>query len=849
MNTVFDTANIAVYGKAVKMDISKVRYTLRYTKKALRDKGYRNRARYYDAYKTCAVDDKMIMYEAFFGRAITCNPGALFNYILNDERFKDYTHVWSLEKSEFRSLIVEKYKNYPNVIFVEPATKEYFRYLSTAKYLINNVTWQAYFTKKDEQVVINTWHGIPLKSLGYDIPDGKTNVSNIIRNMLFTDYLISPVEYTTENFKKAFKLEGIFPGKIIETGYPRTDMSYNVDKDALEKELKKYGVRYDKTKKLIMYAPTWKGEQYANPNIDTAEYDRFIQAVESAVDLNEYQVLFKPHQIVYKSLVAAGKLKDFYIPATVDTNTLLGATDVLISDYSSIFFDFLITDKPILFYVPDLADYAETRGLYFSVEDLPGPTTDSLEQLAEWCKNINDYKSLFDYSKYENAKKRFVTYDDSNVCQRVVDAVFFGKTDHLIDIEAKTKKKLLFHTDKILANGISSSMFSLLNHIDTSKYDVSFYAIGPKNSFTMNYLDGINDDIRVIYRSSAMNVNIKDDVKKEYCLDKAIVSKDDGDFADVYYSAEYKRCFGDARFDYIINFSGFSAYWANVYKSQTKAKNIIWMHSVLASEYNRNVNGKLIFKRNLDNIYKIYKYLDKYVSCSKITMELNKELLLNDTNADKFAYMFNLIDYNKINKGVEEYQTVELNSKEYSVAMRDDFNIAVVPTPDKNCKVLATVGRLSPEKNQISLIKAFARINKENPDTQLYIIGDGPSLEELRECVNECGMDGKIILTGNINNPFGLLSKCDCFILPSFYEGQPMVLLEARTLGIPVIMSNFATVRDSSFENGQLIIGMEEDEIYEGLKHFVNGSVPNEYKFDPVAYNEKCLKEFESCLD
>ena len=273
------------------------------------------------------------------------------------------------------------------------------------------------------------------------------------------------------------------------------------------------------------------------------------------------------------------------------------------------------------------------------------------------------------------------------------------------------------------------------------------------------------------------------------------------------------------------------------------------MHSVLASEYNRNVNGTLIFKRNLDNIYKIYKYLDKYVSCSKITMELNKELLLDDENADKFGYMFNLIDYNKINKGVKEYQTIELNSKEYSVAMRDDNSITVVPTPDRDCKVLATVGRLSNEKNQINLIKAFARINRENPDTLLYIIGDGPILEDLRECISECNMNGKVILTGNINNPFGLLNECDCFILPSYYEGQPMVLLEARTLGLPVIMSNFATVRDSSFENGQLIIGMEEDDIYEGLKHFVDGSVPNEYKFNPVDYNKKCLEEFEACLN
>lgn len=128
------------------------------------------RADYYEARQSCEIDDHMILYEAFYGRGITCNPGALFRYLLSDARFSDYTHVWVLEESADRDRIIAEFADKANVRFVEPFTNDYLKYLSTAKYLINNSTWPNYFSKKEGQVVINTWHGIPLKSLYYDIP-------------------------------------------------------------------------------------------------------------------------------------------------------------------------------------------------------------------------------------------------------------------------------------------------------------------------------------------------------------------------------------------------------------------------------------------------------------------------------------------------------------------------------------------------------------------------------------------------------------------------------------------------------------------------------------------------------
>jgi len=105
-----------------------------------------------------------------------------------------------------------------------------------------------------------------------------------------------------------------------------------------------------------------------------------------------------------------------------------------------------------------------------------------------------------------------------------------------------------------------------------------------------------------------------------------------------------------------------------------------------------------------------------------------------------------------------------------------------------------------------------------------------------------------VILTGNISNPFAYMKRCQCFILPSLHEGQPIVLLEARTLQMPLIIGKFSSVSDSVMENGQLLIDTDEESIYQGMKEFMLGNVPS-YSFSPERYNEEAYGDFEKLLD
>ena len=333
------------------------------------------------------IKEKCILYEAFGGRGMTCSPHAIFKYLLTQTEFQEYLHVWVIDDFSDNEPWMGLYRDDPNVKFIKFQSVEYREYLATAKYLINNVSFPGYFTKRKEQIFVDTWHGIPLKTIGFDIPAGKVSAGNTVRNFLAADYLIAPNHFMTEIYENAFKMKNLYPGKILEIGQPRNDSYFHTDREAIFKKLQMAGVEADPKKKLILYAPTWKGSRYSSPDTSLDAYEKMIRTIEENVDTREYQVLVKPHQIVYYHIKDTVGITGQYIPATVDTNELLRATDVLISDYSSIYFDYLVSKKPILFFIPDLAEYKNYRGLYFGIDKLPGPVAETYEQLGDYVKD------------------------------------------------------------------------------------------------------------------------------------------------------------------------------------------------------------------------------------------------------------------------------------------------------------------------------------------------------------------------------------------------------------------------------------------------------------------------------
>ena len=214
------------------------------------------RAYYAKCYREHAIQEHWILYEAFAGRGILCNPKAMFEALRRRSEFKDYRHIWVLDSMKSHKDLICKYKNDPSVIFIERHSKEYLKYLAEAKYLINNSTFPGYFIKRKEQVYINTWHGIPLKKMGYDMPGGNFNSANTIRNFLAADFLLSANKFQSDMYWKSYKLEGLWNGKVIETGHARNDVFWSDSKESIYKHLDSLGLPGSHKKKIVLYAPT-----------------------------------------------------------------------------------------------------------------------------------------------------------------------------------------------------------------------------------------------------------------------------------------------------------------------------------------------------------------------------------------------------------------------------------------------------------------------------------------------------------------------------------------------------------------------------------------------------------------
>lgn len=530
------------------------------------------RIKYAEMYKNLPLEENMILYEAYAGRGLICSPYAIFKRFTQRDDFKDYIHVWSLEDIEKQKDTIERYAGYDNVIFVQRDTLEYCEYLAKTKYLISNLSFPNYYTKKAGQIYINTWHGIPLKTLGFDIPDGRITGLNTIRNFLAVDVFLSPNRFMTERFKYAFRLEGLFEGKIMESGMPRNDNFFNTDRDEVLSKLEAAGVSVDPSKKIIMYAPTWKGEKYSNPDTSTKQYFELIDAVEKNVNTDEYQILVKPHQIVYKNIVDKGEvLTDKFIPATIDANEIMSVVDVMISDYSSIYFDYLASGRPILFYISDLKEYKEQRGLYFGIDKLPGPIAETLDELGKMVSDIPAAISSMK-EKYDTEKEWACSHDDGNVCERVIDKIIVKQDfSGLISCDHTSKKKLIMYSGGLKPGKLRDKLDKFISEFDFDKNDLTLIVPHTESDEIFEWIRNVDSRVRVLRRTGTHAADVQEKENMEIVAKHGRKDPDYEAFYSKYYprqafERELMRIAGQTHFDYAIDFSEKSEYFRNVFE-------------------------------------------------------------------------------------------------------------------------------------------------------------------------------------------------------------------------------------------------------------------------------------------
>ena len=370
------------------------------------------------------------------------NVRGSMQYILNElnhnDAFKDF-HIY-VKTAKDTEEIVKTYIRQNGWSRTEAVTPDsvYMELIETAQFLLTEVYLTAAWVKKEGQMYINIWHGTPLKKLGL-AKNAKGKHKNGIQqsNFIDADYLLYPNDYTKKHMLESYKVADLMPGKVLKLGYPRTGGMLEAaqsDQTELRKMLAPNGEH------IYAYMPTWK--DYLKVDQVVAESKELLDYLDA--NLREDQILYvNLHHRVSDSLDYSQFKRIRQFPPTVDSYKLLALTDALITDYSSVFYDYLALRRQIVLYCADYELYRKKRGTYMDLMELP---FDKAVTPEEVLVAINRGKTYDDEAAYQE----FCAYDSVENAHKLC-SLFLGTEDE-VEVEAipkNKKKKVMIYSEAL----------------------------------------------------------------------------------------------------------------------------------------------------------------------------------------------------------------------------------------------------------------------------------------------------------------------------------------------------------------------------------------------------------------
>ena len=362
------------------------------------------------------LKENWVVFESFMGRNCSGQPKYVYKYL--QEAYGDkYKCIWVVDRKGVE--IPGKHKT------CKRFSLKYYYYMNRSKYWVNNMRQPLSIPRREETVMLATWHGTPLKRLVFDMDDvhsANPRYKDIVfKQTRAWDYLLSDNPFSTERFQSCFRFE---KEKILEYGYPANDPMYAPDREEQAAKIKeKLGIPKDK--KVILYAPTWRDDQFYEAGQYGFELDLDVNRLQEEFG-DEYVLLLRLHYFIVDQLDLS-KYGDFTVDGSSydDITDLYLISDMLITDYSSVFFDYANLKRPVLYYTYDLDKYRDVlRGFYLDMEkDLPGPLLLTNDEVVDAIKNIDKIKEQYK-DRYEKFYNRFCCVDDGHAAQRVVEKVF-----------------------------------------------------------------------------------------------------------------------------------------------------------------------------------------------------------------------------------------------------------------------------------------------------------------------------------------------------------------------------------------------------------------------------------------
>lgn len=350
----------------------------------------------YNIFCLLPINNKIITFESFSGRKYADNPRAIYEEIKRQQL--NYICKWFMNKKSDVSSIDKN-----DVVY--KGTIKWLYYTAVSKVWIKNTGAYGGFKKRKKQIYIQTWHGIPIKKMGFDVNPLQTD-NSVCKNW---DYVISPNNYYERCLNSSYHLELNY----LKIGYPRNDKFYNYTKEYAVNIKKRLGI--DDDKKIILYAPTFRDAEINNNDKNADIFKVFKEFPD------KYLILFKAHYFLNKIIDNTKNVID--VSDYSDISELMIISDILITDYSSVLFDYLNLKKPMIFFACDLEYYRDIeRGFYLDYNELPGPIVKTDEELLKAVDNIDNYWVQFG-NKYNKFIKEYCQYEDGQASKRVVEFI------------------------------------------------------------------------------------------------------------------------------------------------------------------------------------------------------------------------------------------------------------------------------------------------------------------------------------------------------------------------------------------------------------------------------------------
>ncbi|MFJ8859359.1 CDP-glycerol glycerophosphotransferase family protein [Streptomyces sp. NPDC102451] len=395
-------------GEAVRAGRTRARGIARAGRKALRARAMRA---VYRADLRRPLDPCLAVYGAYWNRGVACNPAAV--YAKARELVPHIRGVWVVS-SRHRDRMP------PGVPYVIEGSRAYWRTMATATYLVNNSSFPGGFTKRPGQVYLQTHHGTPLKTMGLDqlpYPALTKGVSfaRVVAHTDQWDFSLSANPHSTEVWDR------VYPSSYeqLPYGYPRNDILCNATAGQTGKIRAELGIAPGAT--VLLYAPTHR--DYREGFLPRLDPERLARELGPGCVL-----LVRAHYFYGRSAGPATGHRVLDVTGHPRVEELFLASDALITDYSSLMFDYACLDRPIITYVPDWEAYRAARGTYVDLlsgrpGDTPGAVATTEDELREVLRS-GAWRSPDADALRAAFRSRFCPYDDGRAAERVVRRVF-----------------------------------------------------------------------------------------------------------------------------------------------------------------------------------------------------------------------------------------------------------------------------------------------------------------------------------------------------------------------------------------------------------------------------------------